>query len=75
MKPLLNSDGRLHSSNREKNKRYGNGNGQIWAQIEKQEATPWQNGQHQENYGYHVPEESREEMGVEKPKRCIEDRN
>ena len=27
------------------------------------------------NHEYHVPEESREEMDVEKPKRCNEDRN
>ena len=27
------------------------------------------------NHEYHVPDESREEMDVEKPKRCNEDRN
>ena len=27
------------------------------------------------NHEYHVPEESREEMDVEKPKRCMENRN
>ena len=28
-----------------------------------------------QNHEYHVPEESTEEMDVEKPKRCNEDRN
>ena len=28
-----------------------------------------------QNHEYHVPEESREEMDVEKPKRCNGDRN
>ena len=32
-KPLHNSDGRFQCSHWEKNKPYGNGNGQIWAEI------------------------------------------
>ena len=33
--PLSDTDGRLQCANREKNKPHGNGNGQIWARIEK----------------------------------------
>ena len=46
---------------------------QILVRNEKRKR---QNGQHQvQNHEYHVSEESREEMDVEKPKRCNEDRN
>ena len=34
-KPLHDCDRRLQREYKEKNKLYGNGNGQIWAQIEK----------------------------------------
>ena len=71
-KPLHNSDGRLQCANREKNKPYGNGNGQIWTRIEKRKK------RHLGRMGYikkvpnlehHVSEESREEIDVEMPKR------
>ena len=56
------SDGKLQYSNREKNTPYGNGNGQ--------EATPctMDNMKKIQNHEHHIPEESREEMDLEKPK-------
>ena len=74
----VDDDGRLQCSNREKNKPYGNGNGNIWARIEKRKRRHLArigNIKKVQNHEYHVPEERREEMDVEKPKRCNDDRN
>ena len=62
----------------EKNKPYGNDNGQIWARIENRQRRHlgrMVNIKKVHNHEYHVPEEGKEEMDVEKPKRCNEDRN
>ena len=77
-KPLHNSDERLPRANRKKNKPYGNGNGQIWARIEKRKRRhlcTMGNIKKLQNHEYHVSEEKREEMDMKKPKRCNEDRH
>ena len=50
----------------------------IWAQSEKRKRRHLGrigNAKKVQNYEYHVPEESREEMDLENPKRCNEDCN
>ena len=51
---------------------------EIWARTEKQNRRPlgrMGNITKVQNHEYHVSEESKEKMDVEKPKRCREDRN
>ena len=77
-KPLHDNDGRLQCSNREKKKPCVNGNGQIWVRIEKQKMGYLGrvgNIKKVQNHKYHVSEESREKMDMERPKRCNEGRN
>ena len=55
-----------------------NGNGQIWARLVKRKRRHLGrigNIKNVQNNGFHVPEESRGEMDVEKSKRCDEHRN
>ena len=49
----------------------GNGKGQIWARIDK--LGRMGNITKVQNHEYYGPEESREEMDMEKPKWCNED--
>ena len=54
------------------------GNGKIWARLEKRKRRHlgrMGNIKKEQNHEYHVTEENREEMDVEKPKLCNEDRN
>ena len=73
VKPLHDSDGRLQCENRETNKPYGNGNGQIWTRIEKRKRRHlgrMGNIEKVQNHEYDVSEESREETDLEKHERC-----
>ena len=78
IKPLHDSDGRLQGTNRENTKPYGNGNGHISARIEKRKKRHlgrMGNVKKVQSHESHVPEESKEEMDIEKHKPCNEDLN
>ena len=77
-KPLHNRYGRLQCATIEKNTPYGTGNGYFSAQIEKRNTEylgRLDNVKKVQNHKYHVREEHRKEMVVEKSKTCNEDRN
>ena len=59
------------------NKPCGNGNGQMWARVEKRKRRHlggMVNIRRVQNHEYNVPDESREGMDKENSKRCNEDR-